>query len=81
MYHWMLAQYIQYERMELIVNGDNSDADMESNSKTAARAGTSYKIIENWFADVMARYIQGGKINVTTVDDNTMSELKYITTD
>ncbi|KES17312.1 hypothetical protein GASC598I20_009170 [Gilliamella apicola SCGC AB-598-I20] len=22
MYHWMLAQYIQYERMELIVNGD-----------------------------------------------------------
>ena len=34
-----------------------SDADMESNSKTAARAGTSYKIIENWFADVMARYI------------------------
>lgn len=50
-------------------------------AKTAASAGTSYKIIENWFADVMARYIQGGKINVTTVDDNTMSELKYITTD
>lgn len=57
MYHWMLAQYIQYERMELIVNGDNSGADMDSNSKTAASSSTSYKIIENWFADVMARYI------------------------
>jgi len=29
----------------------------------------------------MARYIYGGKINVTTVDDNTMSELKFITMD
>ena len=28
------AVYIEYERMELIVNGNNSDTDMDSNSKT-----------------------------------------------
>lgn len=45
------AVYIEYERMELIVNGKNSDTDMDSNSKTrfayATGVCTSYKISEN----------------------------------
>lgn len=79
------AVFLKYERTGLIIDGDNSNADMDSNSKTrfayAAGVGTSYKISENWSADVVARYTYVGKINVTTVDNSAKSELKLNTTD
>lgn len=77
--------FLKYERTGLVAGGDNEDADKDSKSKTrfayAAGVGTSYKISENWSADVVARYTYGGKINVRTVDNSAKSELKLSTTD
>lgn len=79
------AAFLKYERTGLIVDADNSDADIDSKSKTrfayAAGIGASYKISENWSADVIARYTYGGKISVNTVDNSAKSQLKLSTTD
>lgn len=43
--------------------------------------GASYKISENWYIDLQARFIYGGKISVTTNDISSKSSLKLSTTD
>lgn len=43
--------------------------------------GTSYKISENWYIALQARYIYGGKISVTTNYISSKSSLKLSTTD
>lgn len=77
--------FLKYERTGLVVGSDNEDADKDSKSKTrfayAAGLGASYKITDNWSADVIARYTYGGKISVSTFDNSSKSELKLSTTD
>ncbi len=79
------AVFLKYERTGLVVGSDNEDADKDSKSKTrfayAAGLGASYKITDNWSADVIARYTYGGKISVSTFDNSSKSELKLSTTD
>ena len=79
------AAFLKYERTGLVAGGDNEDADKDSKNKTrfayAAGLGAAYKITDNWSADVIARYTNGGKISVNTTDNSAKSELKLSTTD
>lgn len=79
------AAFLKYERTGLVAGGDNEDADKDSKNKTrfayAVGLGAAYKITDNWSADVIARYTNGGKISVNTTDNSAKSELKLSTTD
>ncbi|OCF92170.1 hypothetical protein A9G17_03060 [Gilliamella sp. wkB7] len=79
------AAFLKYERTGLVKGESNEDADTDSKSKTnfaySVGIGASYKISENWYTDLQAHYIYGGKISVTTNDNSSKSSLKLSTTD